>query len=157
MLINPPLMVPVRSPLLTLYTCAALSGQTVPKLLALVEEGAIALAFDLKTPESNTRCLRISTKCLVGYIERGRKLRIETPELVKREILELLPPIHPAERQEIDAPTLCSLFACSQELVGRLGQTGCLRVTREGRQGKHGAAHFCRRSVVAFLEKRRIQ
>jgi hypothetical protein len=156
MLINPPLMVPVRSSLLTLYTCAALSGETVPKLLALVDDGAIRLAFNVGTQDTVARCVRIATKSIADYMEHGRKLRTETPAQVTKEIVELLPPIHPAERQEIAAPALQTLFCCSQHHIERLTSTGCLRVTRPGRRGKGGATIFDRRSVVKFLEERRI-
>lgn len=151
-----PIALQVRSPLLTLSTCVALSGESPAQLLLRVQDGSIRLAFDLRLPNTSARALRIASVSLAHYLEQGRGLRSETPTQVMQEISDLLPTVSPLVIPEIATGKLCQVFCCTHQHVLRLARQKCIRQTRAGHSGPTGAARYERRSVLEFLASRRV-
>jgi hypothetical protein len=147
-----PIVLPVKFPLLSMPTCAALTGESVTELTLSAEAGYLRLVFNISPPGSTSRALRVMTSSLAEYIRDGRKLRTETPAQVLAEISAIFPALSP----DVSTENVTRLFACSRHHVENLRDAACIKLTRKGRFGRGGSARYCRHSLIAFLQKRRL-
>jgi hypothetical protein len=146
-----PITLPVRSALLSLDTCSALSGEPVRALTLHCESGALRLVFDISAPGA-MRCLRVAASSLAEYLRDGARLRTETPAQVLSEISALFPALSP----DLNTDTVRRILNCSGTHLTHLHQSRCIQVTRNGRGGPGGMVHYSRRSVIEWLMARRF-
>jgi hypothetical protein len=138
--------------MLTLQTCAALTGESVNGLVLRAEEGALRLVFNIAVPGCQARALRVMTNSLADYLKQGRRLNTDSPAQVRAEIAALFSVV------SIDVSTekLMHTLSCSKVHLAHLREAKCLKVLRAGRFGPGGQTRYCRESVINWLMERRL-
>ena len=149
--VRPPILVPVRRPLLPLAACAVLLGLPHWKIQRLVEDGRLQFAFNIATPGARTRALRVLTKSVRDFLANPGALRSETADELTAELNGLFPPLC----LTYSSTAVEAVLGCSHQHVKRLVLAGLLAQTKPGTTGR--AAILSRKACVEFLRSRRIQ
>ena len=148
--IRPPILIPVRRPLLPLAACAVLLGLPHWKIQRLVEDGRLQFAYNIATQGARTRALRISTNSVRNYLANSGAPRSESSEDLTAELNRFFP----ALCLSYSAPAVEAVLSSSHQHVARLVRAGQLVMAQPANAGR---AAITRKSCVEFLRSRRIQ
>ena len=134
-------------PMLPMGFVKLLLDCTEDKVLAMVECGELAWAWDIRHPKANRREVRVWYLSVICRSE-----GIAQPSATEDEVVFSL---FPHDERELRAPEVQRMFCASQCHVQHLIDSGALRGTK-GKPGCAGAALVNRGSVLDFLKKRQI-
>lgn len=125
-----------------------LLDQDQDAVLALIEDGHLAWAWDIRSREAERREVRIWRESLISHLAGHRQ-----PDLDELTVIDsILPHFGP----DIRSPQLQRLFTASQGHIGNLIDQGLIHGLNEATTGKNGFVRVSRDSIVNFLRRRRI-
>ncbi len=139
-------------PLVPLDVAVFLLDARLPEAVeALIDEGILAIAWDLRSKDADRKMTAIYWRCLLAYLEGGKvsALACHPPET---EVYQELLPSHWAT---VNASSLYTKWTCSQGHLAKLIDQGLLTTTTEAKRGPQGSPKLLRSSVIAFLQNRR--
>lgn len=112
-----------------------------------VEERQLSLAFDIASPGSGRRDLRVWRDSLQALLHREIQPRAESLEAVRAIVTGFFPESTVAQRQ------LSNVFSCSSSHITNLVERGALALAGERPSHSHAlaATRITRASVVDFL------
>ncbi|MHC1762793.1 MAG: hypothetical protein AB9869_00595 [Verrucomicrobiia bacterium] len=117
------------------------------QVLALVESGDLVFAWDIRTPRTRKREVRIWYLSLICQAE-----GIPQPLPEEKDVLFSL---FPHDEPELRSPEVQRMLSISQGHVTRLIRSRAIRGTK-GRPGPSGVAIVNRASLMDWLHQRRI-
>lgn len=120
---------------------------THDEVLAAIDTGAIAWAWDISSPGAERREVRVFWRCTrEGEIRSSQHL---TEDAVYREII-------PAHWGRVRQASIYRRWTCSQEHITALITAGCFTALTEARAGADGSPEVTRESVIQFLKTRKL-
>lgn len=143
---------PASLPLVTLDTAvvalAPLRIHDEDQVLALIEDGSLSWAWDIRSPGSERREVRIFWRCLIAW-RLQQQAWLGTEDSIYAEVI-------PTHWQRVRATSIYRRWRCSQELVANLIAARCFTALTDSRRGADGSPEVTRESVIAFLKSRRL-
>ena len=136
-------------PLLPIRGVVSLIDRNEDAVLALIEQGQIAWAWDVSLDGKRARSkeLRVLPAAVANYMT-GRPCTLEWADVLGMLI--------PADARTLATPEVSRLLNASHTHVFALGGRKLLRHCSSWRTGPGGAARFSTESVVNFLRNRRF-
>lgn len=147
----------IKKPLLTVEAVAAEIGGYVHSdgVLSLIEGGLITWAWNVASPRSNRREIRVLRQDAESYALTGgfRPLKTTWPEVFR---WVLMPHGHHQFPNCFELSKLMTFWSASSELGLDLIEEGCLRTAKgtSWRRGRGGSPVVTRESVEKFLRDR---
>ncbi len=141
----------VTLPLMPVQAIMCLLGWDEDRVLAMVESGALAWAWDIRSRSAKRRDIRIWTQGLAEWRTTG-----SNEAIAALPISQVLERIFPHHRAEFRATELKALFCCGHQHVLNLIAEGLLIATSQPCTGPNGSPHVTRDSVAKFLTERRL-
>jgi hypothetical protein len=139
---------PVSRPLVPIEVAMVMTDRDEDEVLAMIEDGHLAWAWDIKSEGAERREIRIWRDSLLMHLTGGRQ-----PTQTEDQVLDGLLPHLGAE---IRTPRLRRIFTASQWLIQNLINQGQLHGLNDAKVGPNGYVRVTRASVITFLRNRRI-
>lgn len=142
---------PDRRPLVPLTACEAILDRLPEEVCAEIEDGRIAWAWHVESPDSDRRCIRVWRECLVRRVSGDAQPDYTFDEIVGS--------ILPANREWFTVQELRRRLTVSGGHVIHLIDLKLLHVINDSpwHRGVGGSPRVTRQSIAHFLRDRRIQ
>ena len=152
-MIAPPirLAIPPGRPLLAVTTVATVLDTNTRGVVELVEQGRIRFAWDIASPGSRSRCLRILARC-VADLQAGTDSFPEGDRLAWEMVLHM---ILPQFRERMPLREVQRLLAVTESYMLAAARAGLLPAERrQVARGPHSTYFFPTRRMAEWLQDR---
>lgn len=116
-------------------------------VLEMIEDGHLAWAWDIRSPDAERREIRIWRSSLIAQLA-----LVKQPDPGESFVLASILP----HRTEIRTPELQRIFMASQWLIQNLINLGAIKGLNSSSLGPNGFVRVSRESVINFLRNRRV-
>lgn len=140
------LRLPACRPLIPLECVMVLANLHEDSVLAEIEAGGIAWAWDIRARDAERREIRVWRQSLLKLLGDSQASEIEDPLMA----------IFPPARGGFSTGELQRLCSCSATHIYSLAATEKFHLVRGPRRGPNGAMEISRESLITFLQARRI-
>lgn len=160
---SPPSTIPqigFKRPLVNLLTAVAALDRTAEEVLALVDEGRIAFAFNFASQGCQRRAVRILAQSIADF-QAGKIASAASDEEQFSQAVRLIFPAVSTKSgglQSVRAATVHRRLSLDHDHVANLCRCGAMRLVKGAkfRSGPNGSPEVEFSSVVEFLKRRRI-
>lgn len=149
---------PASQPLATIETLRSLSGRSEDDIKYLYESGLLRFAFDLSSPGSKRKEVRVFFKCFFDYLRRDYGEMVRTPEAAQgaKDLHAVVLACIPPGKGAVKLSTLSKWWIVSStHLHDLLSDTTLVKVPGQLLRAKQTPG-LDRASVAEFLKSRRI-